>query len=741
MKGGIDISGMTLDTPLRELYGVGKKYEKYLSSNGLCTVHDLLFYFPRAYQNRGDVCEIASAPLDNMPHSFILTVACEPKNALIRKGMNILKFRAFDESGSVTVTYFNQSYLKDVFRTGAQFRFWGKISREKRTLCMNSPSYEPYVYEKPLPPLVAVYPLFSGVNQKYLTKLQREIYPYIKSMVTDFMPEETRQKNGLCTLTYALENIHFPENEEALKSAIRRLTFDELFIFALSLSRIKTVSEEKTAPLMQNSDISPFISMLPYSLTVAQEKAISEISLDMCRKNPVFESGDGKETNVPAKQFCPSGVDNSGISDFIKPMNRIIVGDVGSGKTVCAAASAYIVCKNGFQCALMAPTEILAMQHYQSLSPMLEKLGIRCDILTGSVSQKEKNAILLRLKSGETDFVIGTHALIQDRVVFENLGLVITDEQHRFGVMQRARLAEKSKSAHVLVMSATPIPRTLSLMIYGDLDISLIDEMPPGRKKVSTFVVDESYRGRLNGFVRKQVQNGNQVYIVCPAIEEKKDDIDNAADYDPFGFSYSSPTPHMKAATDYAENLKTVFPDLKVELIHGKMKAAEKDRIMSSFVKGDIDILVSTTVIEVGVDVPNATLMIVENAERFGLSQLHQLRGRVGRGKDKSYCILVSDSKSPSAMERLEIMHSVYDGYTIAEYDLKMRGPGEFFSNGGPIRQSGDNGLNMASSCSDTVLLNSAFESARELIPSLYLYPLLNDEVDKACKSKSNTIN
>ena len=732
---------MTLDTPLSELYGVGKKYEKYLSSNGLYTVRDLLFYFPRAYQNRGDVCEIASAPLDNMPHSFILTVACEPKNALIRKGMNILKFRAFDESGSVTVTYFNQSYLKDVFKTGAQFRFWGKISREKRTLCMNSPSYEPYIYGKPLLPLVAVYPLFSGVNQKYLMKLQKEIYPYIKSMVTDFMPEETRRKNCLCTLAYALENVHFPENEEALKSAIRRLTFDELFIFALSLSRIKTVSEKKTAPLMKNSDISPLISMLPYSLTGAQKKAISEISLDMCRKNPIFESGPSKDTGAPDMQFCLSGVDNLSITDFIKPMNRIVVGDVGSGKTVCAAAAAYIACKNGFQCALMAPTEILAAQHYESLSPIFEKLGIRCDLLTGSLPQKEKNAILLRLKSGKTDFVIGTHALIQDRVVFANSGLVITDEQHRFGVMQRARLAEKSGSAHVLVMSATPIPRTLSLMIYGDLDISLIDEMPPGRKKVSTFVVDESYRERLNGFIRKQVQNKNQVYIVCPAIEEKKDDIDNATDYDPFGFSYSAPSPHMKAATDYAESLKTVFPDLKIELIHGKMKAAQKDGIMSSFAKGDIDILVSTTVIEVGVNVPNATLMIVENAERFGLSQLHQLRGRVGRGGDKSYCILVSDSKSPTAMERLQIMHSVYDGYTIAEYDLKMRGPGEFFSNGGPIRQSGDVDFNMASSCSDTVLLNSAFESARELIPHLTLYPLLSAEVDKACKSKSNTIN
>lgn len=720
---------MTQETPVRELYGVGKKYEKYLSSNGLNTVKELLYYFPRAYQNRGDVQPVAYAPQDNMPHSFILTVASEPRTALIRRGMSILKFRAFDESGTVTITYFNQDYLKDIFHTGAQFRFWGKISLEKRTLCMTSPSYEPYIDGKPLPALVPVYPLFAGVNQKYILKLQSGIRPYIRTIVSDFIPDFVRVENSLCTLVYALENIHLPESEEALKAAIRRLTFDELFIFALSLSKIKTVSEQKSAPCMHNSDISEFISHLSYSLTNAQRKAISDIIYDMCQKSPIFEKGIITDTDVG--------------NSSIKPMNRIVVGDVGSGKTVCAAAAAYTACKNGFQCALMVPTEILAAQHYESLSPMLEKLGVRCGFLTGSLSAKEKNATLLALKSGKIDFVIGTHALIQDRVAFNNLGLVITDEQHRFGVMQRAKLAEKSKCAHVLVMSATPIPRTLSLMVYGDLDISLIDEMPPGRKKVKTFVVDETYRSRLNGFIRKQAQNGHQTYIVCPSIEEKHDDIDNAADYNPF-YSFELAAGNkatFKAAVNFAEELKNTFPNLRVEFIHGKMKSKEKDAVMSDFVEGSIDILVSTTVIEVGINVPNATLMIVENAERYGLSQLHQLRGRVGRGSAESYCILVSDSSSENSKERLDIMHRIYDGYTIAEYDLKMRGPGEFFSSGGPIRQSGDAGLDIAKSCTDTELLHRAFESAKEVITSLSSYPLLEEKVNEVCSKKANTIN
>ena len=513
--------------------------------------------------------------------------------------------------------------------------------------------------------------------------------------------------------------MHFPESEDALDKAIRRLTFDELFTFGVALSKLKSISKEQIAPVMNDVDVEPLYSLLPYEPTGAQKRAISEICGDMCSKNS---------------------------ESVITPMSRIIVGDVGSGKTLCATASAYIACKNGFQCALMCPTEILAFQHYEDLVPIFEKLGITCELLTGSTPAKAKREILSNLKSGKTQFVIGTHALIQANVEFDNLGLAITDEQHRFGAMQRAKLSEKSKAVHTLVMSATPIPRTLSFMMYGDLDISLIDEMPPGRKKVSTYVVNEEFRTRLDGFIKKQVENGNQVYIVCPAVEEQKSDIDNVYDYNPFSTIFDMEQPPLKAAVQYAEQLQEKFPELNIAFIHGKLKAKEKDAIMMDFANNEINVLVSTTVIEVGVNVPNATLMIVENAERFGLSQLHQLRGRVGRGSDQAYCVLVSDSKSETSKQRLEIMRTTYDGYTIAEKDLEMRGPGDFFASGNSIRQSGDMGFDIAKNCKDTSLANAAFASAKEVLaldPDLSSpeNALLLDRINEIYKEKANTIN
>ena len=711
---------MDFSTPVKELYGVGEKTEKYLQAGGLYTVKDLVYHFPRAYQNRGDVRAVSDTSAHNEFHSYVLTIASEPRVAMIRRGMNIMKLRAFDETGVVHITYFNQNYLKEVFTTGSTFRFWGKITQEKRTLCMNSPSYEPCTAMKALPPLMPVYPLFSGLNQKQLAKLVNEAVGALPSFLVDYLPSDVRRENSLCTLGYALKNIHSPESMDALNASIRRLTFDELFIFALSLSKMKAVQSTKTAPVIPDTDVSPLLSLLSYAPTGAQTKAIMEICGDLCPKNAVLT--------------CT-------------PMNRIVVGDVGSGKTLCAAAAAYVVCKNGYQCALMAPTEILAFQHYESLFPYFEKLGISCELLTGSTPAKEKKQTLLRLKSGETKLVIGTHALIQDSVEFKALALAITDEQHRFGAKQRANLSEKGFSAHNLVMSATPIPRTLSFMMYGDLDISLIDEMPPGRKRVNTYVVDEDYRQRLNGFIRKQVDEGHQVYIVCPTVEEKRDDMDNASDYDPFTLALEEGQPPLKAAVEYAEKLQTeVFPDLNVAFIHGKLKPKEKDAVMMNFANGNIDILVSTTVIEVGVNVPNATLMIVENAERFGLSQLHQLRGRVGRGQAQSYCVLVSDSKGEKSKERLEIMKTIYDGYTIAERDLQMRGPGDFFASGTSIRQSGDTGLGISKSCQDTELLHSAFESARKLLDfdpnlSLEAHQLLRTELQNSINEKTSTIN
>lgn len=711
---------MDLSTPVKELYGVGEKIEKYLHSAGLFTVKDLIYRFPRAYQNRGDVRYVDDITSYNNYHSYILTIASEPKAAMIRRGMNIMKLRAFDETGTVNITYFNQNYLKDVFVVGSAFRFWGKITQEKRTLCMNSPAYEPILQTKLLAPLIPVYPLSSGLNQKFLSKLIGEAIEQLPTFSSDFLPNEIRLNNQLCSLNYALKNIHFPESEKALEAAIRRLTFDELFMFALSLSKMKASQRSMSAPVISDTDVSPLLSLLSYTPTLAQTKAIQEIALDLHPKN--------------AKDLCI-------------PMNRIVVGDVGSGKTLCAAAAAYMVCKNGYQCALMAPTEILAFQHYESLKDLFDSLGIECELLTGSTPTKAKKETLLRLKSGKTKLVIGTHALIQDGVEFENLALAITDEQHRFGARQRASLSEKGNSTHTLVMSATPIPRTLSFMLYGDLDISLIDEMPPNRKRVSTYVVDEGYRHRLNDFVRKQINNKNQVYIVCPSVEEKKEDTDNVSDYDPFTLALEDSQPPLKAAVEYAKELQeNVFPDLNIAFIHGKLKPKEKDEIMMEFARGNIDVLVSTTVIEVGVNVPNATLMIVENAERFGLSQLHQLRGRVGRGSAQSYCVLVSDSKSPRSKERLDIMRTIYDGYAIAERDLQMRGPGDFFSSGTSIRQSGDTGLGISKSCSDTSLLHSAFESAKALLdadPELTRenHLRIKEELKKLLDEKSSTIN
>ncbi len=711
---------MDFNTPVKKLYGVGEKLEKTLNSGGLFTVNDMLYHFPRAYQNRADTRLLSDESAHGEYHSYILTIANEPRAAMIKRGMNLLKFRAFDESGTVNITYFNQNYLKDVFHQGACFRFWGKVTKEKRTLSMTSPSYEPVLPSKELDALIPVYPLFSGMNQKLFSKLQREIVSSLPEFLVDFLPSKIREENSLATLTYAFENIHFPKSEDALNRAIKRLTFDELYLFALSLSKIKATKKEALAPVLYDLDISELLSKLPYAPTNAQAKAIREIMADM-------SSSSGEVLTTP--------------------MNRIVVGDVGSGKTLCATAAAYLTCKNGYQCAFMAPTEILATQHYESIKPLFKELGISCELLTGSTSAKDKKATLGRLKSGECSFIIGTHALIQDSVEFNNLALAITDEQHRFGANQRSLLSEKGYFAHTLVMSATPIPRTLSFMIYGDLDISLIDEMPPGRKKVLTYVVDESYRSRLNDFIRKQVEAGTQVYIVCPSVEDKKEDVDNVADFDPFSPFFYEAKPPLKSAVDFANELQTnIFPDLRVAFIHGKLKGKEKDKIMSEFSLGSIDILVSTTVIEVGVNVPNASLMVVENAERFGLSQLHQLRGRVGRGSTQSYCILVSDSKGENAKERLNIMKTIYDGYTIAERDLQMRGPGDFFSASSSVRQSGQIDLGIAKSCTDTVLVHSAFESAKrtlEIDPTLEMpeHKGISERVLKMCNEKSNTIN
>ena len=676
---------------VKDLPGVGATRQKQLEKLGIFTFKDLIYLFPRAYENRANVLPLSSISID-FPASVILTVGTEVRNNLIRKGLTVSKFRAFDDSGVCEVVFFNSPYVKDVFSVGDTFRIYGKATLQKGKIQFTNPKYEPYIEGVPLPPLVPVYPLPEGISSKFIDKITRFAIDEVLGQIKDPLPDSVMVENGLCSLSYALRNVHFPESEEALKKALRRLAFDEMLVFGIGISissRYKTFSRGyKFSPC----DLTPVLSLLPYELTGAQKSAVNDIYRD---------------TVIPRE------------NGEVGAMARILVGDVGSGKTICAILALYIAARSGYQAAFMAPTEILARQHYKDICALFDKLGIKCEILLGATSQKEKKRIYSSLESGECSVAVGTHALISDKVSFKNLGLIITDEQHRFGVGQRAVLKDRSKMAHLLVMSATPIPRTLALTMYGDLDVSRINEMPRGRMRVDTFVVDEGYRDRLNTFILRQVENGGQCYVVCPSIESESEDEGKLLLED-FNFwkDSSDKSQKLKNVIDYTEKLRQNIPNVRIELLHGRMKGAEKDDIMRRFSTGEIDVLVSTTVIEVGVNVPNASLMVVENAERFGLSQLHQLRGRVGRGNKKSYCVLVSDLNSQKAKSRLEIMRTTYDGYEIAEKDLIMRGPGDFFANAGSdaLRQSGGFEFKTARLCDDGDLLSSAFSVAKGIV-------------------------
>ena len=735
-----------IDSPITALSGVGGARAANYAKLGIFSIRDLVMHFPRAYENRGDV-RLLEGTSEGINSSVILTVSTECKKSLIKGGarrMTLLKFRAFDDSGVCEITFFNQEYLSSTFHIGSTFRFYGKVERRGNKFFMTSPEYEPYAESVPLPPLCPVYPLTAGISNKMISTHISQVLVLAANEIPDHLPEDIRAQNRLCALSYALAQIHRPESFEALARAKRRLAFDEFFRFALGLGTVGRTARREGAPICKISDaeMSEFYSLLPYRLTGAQERAIREIRKDMARTTS---------------------------------MNRILVGDVGCGKTVCAAAAIFNAVRSGHQAALMAPTGILASQHAADLIPMFEKVGIHGALLTGATTAAQKRRIYEALtsadKNARLDFVIGTQALLSDGVGFASPALIITDEQHRFGVNQRAKLSEKNNDSHLLVMSATPIPRSLALVLYGDLDISKIDEMPPGRQRVDTFVVDESYRPRLEAFIRKNVDAGGQVYVVCPAVEEKtqpeierEEDmaqglIPLAANFDFYDSAVhvkeekeGKSIPEMRAAVQFAEELKARLEGYSVAFVHGKMKTAEKDTVMHDFVEGRIQILVSTTVIEVGVNVPNACLMIVENAERFGLSQLHQLRGRVGRGSRKSYCVLVSalppSAKKSTAYARLEAMKSTYDGYKIAEQDLALRGPGDFLapaSGGiGGIRQSGGFDLKMAEGWQDTSIMESAFAAARSILDSdsdLSHHPLLSDSIRRSFEDMGNIMN
>lgn len=712
------------------LYGVGKVKQNAYAAAGVYSLLDLLYYFPRAYENRAGIVELCDAPADSKC-ATVLTVATQPRVANIKRGMSLLKFRAFDDSGSCEITYFNQNYLKDKFPIGSTFRFFGKIERQKSRYTMTSPSAEPYVEGIPLPPFASVYRLSEGLAQKQIAQNVHDALELAKDSLCDHLPTKIRDKYGLCTLYEALCEIHNPTGYEGLAAAKRRLIFDEFFLFAIGLRSQGKHIERFTAPKMMPVDLSPLLSELPYELTGAQKRTVDDIARDL-------------QSDVP--------------------MSRIVVGDVGCGKTACATAAIYMAVKNGYQAALMAPTEILANQHYNDLCPLLSRLGISCALLTGSVSAAKKKRIYAAMqaenKDERLDVVIGTQALLTEGADLIAPGLVITDEQHRFGVNQRALLAEKNKHTHVLVMSATPIPRSLALVLYGDLKMSKIDEMPAGRQRVDTFLVDDSYRARLDGFIKKQVDAGGQVYVVCPAVEESENDSGelSMADISIFGEELrefaleqckNSQKPPLKAAVQYADELAQRLPEYSVAFVHGKMKAAQKDDVMRRFASGEIQILVSTTVIEVGVNVPTACLMVVENAERFGLSQLHQLRGRVGRGTKKSYCVLVNGAKGgrlgETAAQRLKTMCDCYNGFDIAEKDLKLRGPGDFLALSGnaSIRQSGSLTFRLADMCQDTDIMTQAFYSANAIIerdPQLDCSPTLKSAAERMFTMRSDII-
>lgn len=705
-----------LDTNVKKLYGVGDARAKSYSRLGISTVGDLICHYPRGYENRGDVRLLSQT--DGMSKSsVVLTVATEPKLARLKNRMTLVKFKAYDDSGFCDITYFNQEYLKNAFPIGSEFRFYGKVQVGKNGYSMASPAYEPYSENAELPSLLPVYPLTEGLSQKQISKDIRSALSlaFVSAPEADPLPEEIRKKYSLCLRSYAQKQIHAPDSFYSLAKARNRLIFDELLTFALGVSLSSKTAERGNAVPCTDTDISPLEALLPYELTDAQKRVIADIKKDMS---------------------CDVA------------MNRMVVGDVGCGKTVCAAAAMYIAVKNGRQAALMAPTEILATQHYTDLSELLGKLGVRVSLLVGSMTASQKKQIHSKVASGDIDVLIGTQSLISDGVEFARSGLVVADEQHRFGVGQRAVLAEKNSLSHMLVMSATPIPRTLALAVYGGLDVSRIDALPPGRQRVDTFCVDESYRERLNGFIAKQIENGGQVYVVCPAVEERIDEEADLLMDDIDGEGHINDAPPLKSAVGYAEELKSVFPNYRVAFLHGKMKSKEKDEVMKSFSRGEVDILVSTTVIEVGVNVPSACLMIVENADRFGLSQLHQLRGRVGRGTRKSYCVLVSESinSEGKAKERLLTMKKCYDGFEIAEKDLMMRGPGDFLRGNGDeaVRQSGGVKFRLAELCDDARILNDAFNEAKNLLeisPDLSAYPFLASEVERMFTLEKGTIN
>lgn len=617
-----------LDKDVKYIKGVGPTRVLLLNKLNIFTLKDLITYYPRTYEDRSKpkyICEC-----EDGEEVLIEAIVCNRMTNVRLKGKTMQRIIVRDETASATITWFNQSYLKNQLIVGNKYKFFGKVSKKAGKVMFTSPVFDREEKMQNTGRIIPIYPLTYSLSQNNIRKIMEAAIQQVYGNLEETLPEYLRKEYQLQEINEATKAIHFPEEFKDFNIARNRLVFEELLSVQLALLQLKNsyIQDEKGIQFSKEVKMSEVIQSLPFQLTKAQLKVLEEI-------------------------------DNNMESD--KAMNRLLQGDVGSGKTVVAMCAAYKAVKSGYQAAIMAPTAILATQHLENFKKILEKLNIKCELLVSGISKKKKEELLERLKQGEIDILIGTHAIIEENVVFKNLGLVVTDEQHRFGVKQRTKIAEKGKNPDVLVMTATPIPRTLALILYGDLDISIIDELPPNRKKIDTFAVGKNMTDRVHHFIKQQIKEGRQAYIVCPLVEENEEmDLKSVEKL-------------------YETYCSEVFPEYKVEYIHGKMKPKEKDSIMERFKNKEIDILISTTVIEVGVDVPNANIMVIENAERFGLAQLHQLRGRVGRGEYQSYCILKFEGKSENVKKRMKVMCETNDGFVISEKDLELRGAGDFF--------------------------------------------------------------
>ena len=670
---------LELQTDIRYLKGVGESRASLYQKLGIETVEDLLYHIPRRYIDLTRPTPLAAA-VPGQKCAVRALLAAKGREQRIRRGLSLFKLTAVDGPVTLHITFFNAKYTVEALREGEEYIFYGSVTGGFYSRQMDSPQvFRPEEAGTLLP----VYSLTQGLSNKMVSRQVTEALNRVEQLPDPLEGSGLPQQYGLLSYSQALHAVHFPPDWQAIEMGRNRMVFDELLCLSLCFARMREGRHRLHVPPMQMQPLTEYYRALPYELTGAQQRAIAEAMSDMC-----------------------SGT----------PMNRLVQGDVGSGKTAVAAALCYFAHRNGAQSTLMAPTEILAQQHYNSLAPLLGSLGMQVALLTGSLSPKKKETLKAALAAGEIDLCIGTHALLTDDTAFANLGLVVTDEQHRFGVQQRAALRQKGKDAHVLVMSATPIPRTLAMIVYGDLEISVIDELPAGRRPIRTYLIDSTIRQRAFGYIKKHLDEGYQAYLVCPAVQSEDEDTAAAS---------------LKSAVEYAEELAHgAFGDYRVGLLHGKMRPAQKEKVMAEFAAGEIQLLVATTVVEVGVDVPNAVIMMVENAERFGLSQLHQLRGRVGRGQVQSHCILLSDTENPDTLERLRVLCGTNDGFKIAEEDLKQRGPGDFFGE----RQHGLPEMKIADLAADSRLLQKAREAADVLTerdPTLHTLPALARRVER----------